>query len=121
MNDPKMVDAISRSNAISRSAALAMMDEYIDMARDDEMHHAMCVVAEGLVELPALDVAPVVHARWKFVRDKDCPWITNAVCGACKTKNLSRSELSSTHLQNRYSESHKYCFVCGARMDGEEE
>lgn len=58
-----MNDAICRSNAISRSAALSMMDEYIDMAQDDEMHHAMCVVAEGLAELPVLDVAPVVRCK----------------------------------------------------------
>lgn len=69
-----MTDAIIRSNAISRSAALSMMDEHIDLARDEELHHAMCVVAAGLAELPTLDVAPVVRCvdckhRYTFV----CP------------------------------------------------
>lgn len=68
-----MTDAIIRSNAISRSAALSMMDEYIDMARDDEMHHAMCVVAAGLAELPTLDVVPVV-------RCVDCKYRCTIVC-----------------------------------------
>lgn len=68
-----MNDAIIRSNAISRSAALSMMDEYIDMARDDEMHHAMCVVAAGLAELPTLDVVPVV-------RCVDCKYRCTIVC-----------------------------------------
>ena len=73
-----MTDAISRSNAISRSVALSMMDEYIDMARDYEIHHAMCVVAAGLAELPTLDVAPVVHARWIMSDDR------TPKCSHCK-------------------------------------
>lgn len=68
-----MTDAIIRSNAISRSAALSMMDEYIDLARDEELHHAMCVVAAGLAELPTLDVAPVV-------RCVDCKYRCTIVC-----------------------------------------
>ena len=52
------------NDAISKSAALKMMDKYIDMAgNDDQMHHAMCVVAEGIKELPALDVVPVVYCK----------------------------------------------------------
>lgn len=101
-----MMDAISRSNAISRSAALSMMNEYIDMAQDDEMHHAMCVVAEGLAELPALDVAPVVHARWQDHHCSNC----RARCVTAKT------------LQDFvFNVETPYCYNCGARMDGEAE
>lgn len=98
-----MNDAISRSNAISRSAALSMMNGYIDMAQDDEMHHAMCVVAEGLAELPALDVAPVVHARWRWKNGHyEC-----TACGGNRFHDLALGCDAS------------YCARCGARMDGE--
>ena len=102
-----MTDAISRSNAISRSAALSMMDEYIDMARDDEMHHAMCVVAAGLAELPTLDVAPVVHAWWIL---KHVGVGHYWECSACRTNPCIY-----------VTENTKFCPNCGARMDGEAE
>lgn len=51
------------SDLISRSAVLETMDKYIDMAKDDEMHHALCVMAEGINDLPTLDAVPVVRCR----------------------------------------------------------
>lgn len=101
-------DAISRSNAISRSAALSMMDEYIDLARDEELHHAMCVVAAGLAELPALDVAPVVHAHWIKTFGSD-GFVSTLRCSKC-----GNSE-NSTYIPGNF------CWFCGARMDGEED
>ena len=103
-----MNDAISRSNAISRSAALSMMDEYIDMARDDEMHHAMCVVAAGLAELPTLDVAPVVHAHWIKTFGSD-GFVSTLRCSKCGSAE------NSTYIPGNF------CWFCGAKMDGDSE
>lgn len=107
-----MTDAIIRSNAISRSAALSMMDEYIDLARDEELHHAMCVVAAGLAELPTLDVTPVVHARWIYYGDVNEDGNCEANCSACGAGDTHRPDLKNAV---------PYCWNCGARMDGEED
>lgn len=111
-----MNDAISRSNAISRSAALSMMNEYIDMAQDDEMHHAMCVVAEGLAELPALDVAPVKHGHWIHCKGKSNLWYCSE-CGDKMLYNPTRRTYNIVKLT--MAEKNKFCRNCGARMDGE--
>ena len=107
-----MNDAIIKSNAISRSAALSMMDEYIDLARDEELHHAMCVVAAGLAELPTLDVTPVVHARWIYDECADSDDNIHANCSNCDA-----GDTHSVRMMWRVP----YCWCCGARMDGEED
>lgn len=94
-------------DAISRSAVLAMMDRHIEMALDDEMHHAMCWVAECIKETPTLDVAPVVHARWIVKR-----MAGNTIalqCSACE------------NYDNPSKVRGNFCWNCGARMDGEAE
>lgn len=80
-----------------------MMDKYIDMTQDDEMHHAMCTVAQGLKDLPAVNAVLVVHARW--IHD-----INNLYgCSEC----MARETMSHKKLK-------KFCPNCGARMDAEE-
>lgn len=58
-------------------------------------------VHEFIKGLPALDVAPVVHARW--IGEKWCYQCTNCGSGAPKDGG----------------EKSPYCPNCGARMDGE--
>lgn len=97
------------SDAISRSAALEMMDKYIDMAgEDDQMHHAMCVVAEGIKDLPALDVALVVHEHWIKTFGSD-GFVSTLRCSKCGNAE------NSTYIPGNF------CWFCGARMDGEAE
>ena len=91
MNDPKTTDAISRSavlDAISKSTVIPCHE-----------------VVQAICELPALDVAPVVHARWIWVKDH---W----ECSACRGSRFHDIALGCDA---------SYCGRCGARMDGEAE
>ena len=55
-------------------------------------------------ELPAADVAPVVHGQWERMRRcSDAYGTTEATCQACKT-------------QQRLGDYSDYCPKCGARM-----
>lgn len=108
-----MTDAIIRSNAISRSAALSMMDEYIDMARDDEMHHAMCVVAAGLAELPTLDVVPVV-------RCVDCKYRCTIVCPMFHTEYSWDTDDGCDCYDVDRTDDDGFCHL-GERWEGEED
>lgn len=52
-------------------------------------------------QVPAADVVPVVHGRWK------CNYWDNYECSICGVQH------------NLYVGRTKYCHNCGARMDGE--
>ena len=116
------------TDAISRSAVLKEIDWAIDLAMDDEMHHAMCTLGERFKELPALDVAPVVHARWIEDGYRGIP----CVCSHCGEEAHYKSTFVEQYGYDwnenlvlcGYSESKEYirsksCPNCGARMDGE--
>ena len=61
--------------------------------------------AEYLYELPAADVAPVVHAEWVVCGDGDnVPWM----CSHCGKTTAHKYKVM-------YG---KYCPHCGAKMDG---
>ena len=51
-------------------------------------------------ELPAVDAAPVVHARWILMQNG------SGVCSACNRND---------HIDSLAA----YCRYCGAKMDGE--
>lgn len=59
-------------------------------------------IFEIISEIPAADVAPVVHGRWDVVEGR----IENAICSKC-----------GRHFQSYYEE-YSYCPHCGAKMDG---
>lgn len=59
---------------------------------------AICIASE-IAEIPAADVAPVVHGRWVFGGD-GC-----VICSECN------EEESNDNHRN-------YCPNCGAKMDG---
>lgn len=89
------------NDAISRSAVLDIInDQSYDTAYPSE-HDEL----ERLInEIPALDVVPVMHARWDHL-------VGDYYCTNCD-KKLRRSSRTKRP---------KYCERCGARMDGEEE
>lgn len=90
------------------------MTEYI--ARDAALREAKYACVRGLdpmafiEDIPAADVAPVVHGRWDDSGRYTFPGGATAVrctkCGCALTE-------SEYHLQNW-----NYCPVCGAKMDG---
>lgn len=58
-------------------------------------------VCEEMDFIPPDDVAPVVHARWRYVG-------SNWECSNCLFPVYSKSKF------------YRYCLQCGARMDGGE-
>lgn len=70
---------------------------------------AICI----LHDLPAADVAPVVHGRWKLLRKGD--WTSAFVCSVCgRRETIAESE--SYNSQLKMPREYPYCH-CGARMD----
>lgn len=91
-----------------------MSDEYISRAealtalQDSDLFNTTERQLRAIRELPAADVAPVVHGRWHLL--DDC---ANAglYCSACG-RRVHREEFAYKKLRS------KYCPHCGARMDG---
>lgn len=68
-----------------------------------------------LLSIPAADVAPVVHGRWKLLRKGD--WTSVFVCSVCgRRETIAESE--SYNSQLKMPRKYPYCH-CGARMDGD--
>lgn len=83
------------------------MDEYIE--REAVLMKLMqdgCSAKnlQSISDMPAADVAPVVHGRWTITKAR----LENAVCSNC-----------GRHFQSYY-EAYRYCPNCGAKMDGAE-
>ena len=75
-----------------------------------------------LKDIPAADVAPVVHGRWVFGKDLACCWgqiLTNKYhlyCSECLEQAFNRSEDNDPD----FDIDTPYCPNCGAEMDKEE-
>lgn len=90
------------------------MPEYIDREaltllayKSGDYGHPAVVDLEDIADIPAADVAPVVHGRWREADDGD-----GAVCSICG------EDFCNIYLEvDRF----KYCPNCGATMrkDGE--
>lgn len=96
------VDAISRDAVLEKIGKLPLDWEYGTAVSD----------CYKIVEnVPALDVAPVVHARW--IPSWEPLDLSDVYfrCSACHTNFNVGTEIDM--------EMAKYCPKCGARMDGE--
>jgi hypothetical protein len=103
-----MTDAISRS-AVLEAGNVRQVTEY------DEAGYYMTynAVPVGVIEaLPALDVAPVVHARWIYTGEMDEDGNCEANCSHCGAGDKHRADLKDAV---------PCCWKCGAQMDGEAE
>jgi hypothetical protein len=90
-----MDDLISRTAAIE--AAIDGTDDW-DGGYNPERE---CYIIEHMANIPAVDAAPVVHARWILVQNG------SGVCSACNRND---------HIDSLAV----YCRYCGAKMDGEQ-
>ena len=98
-----------------------MADEYI--RRDDFIQHlekckkgaavtnlvwaAIMAIERDVRDMPAADVAPVVHEKWLLDRWPRWP---HRECSRCKIMIPRTKEVPDQYWQ--------YCPNCGARMDG---
>ena len=91
------------------------MDEYIkredllelyrmdDPILNENGHVPLQVIRQNIIDIPAADVAPVRHGRWKC--NKPCP-----VCGGDRFEGLDADIWADWEPP--------YCPNCGAKMDG---
>ena len=61
-----------------------------------------------LEDLPAADVAPVVHGRWLDTGYFSVNKSPIYLCSSCRKE-----------VYDYYIKEHKFCLHCGARMDGD--
>ena len=103
------------NDLIYRSAAIAEIDEYLhgldscisepDLKLDG-YKNGLQVAIEELRELPAVDAAPVVHARWKSVK-----------AGASNNYPFWDSKCSECGYTTAMTQTGwLYCPHCGAKM-----
>lgn len=89
---------------IEREALLAWFGDY--KANDPNEYLSPQHIIDDIAEIPAADVAPVVHGEWVVCGDgEDVPWM----CSHC-------GKTTAHKYKTMYG---KYCPNCGARMDGE--
>ena len=94
------------------------MDEYIkredllelyridDPVLNENGHVPLPVIRQNIMDIPAADVAPVRHGRWKC--NQPCP-----VCGVDRFEGLDADIWADWEPP--------YCPNCGCRMDGGED
>lgn len=100
---------------IEREAAIdAIMKVYVRTA-GYKARERVFEAKEAVHRLPATDVAPVVHGRWKLLHKGDRTSVfVCSVCGRRETITESESYNSRIKMPRKYP----YCH-CGARMDGD--
>ena len=92
------------NDAISRSAVIDRIAEFLGPKGLDEWE-VMVAIRDIIENAPALDVAPVVHARWIPIKLYGGDHAIK--CSACN------------NCDNPSKVPGRYCWQCGARMDGE--
>ena len=100
---------MEQGDAISRSAVhIAINSQIFDTEYPSELDE----LERQIDELPALDVAPVVHSYWDEYEN-------TIICKACGEKWSIREDGDFVIIEAK--DDLKFCPSCGARMDGEPE
>ena len=112
----KYIDRDMAEQALIKEAALILRKmPYITIA--DSADRMIKIVQE----VPAADVAPVVHGRWVFGKDLACCWgqiLKNKYhlyCSECLEQAFNRSEDNDPD----FDIDTPYCPNCGSLMDKE--
>lgn len=93
------------ADLISRAALLHSLNEQAPKPTTDDLYTVnMCII-----NAPAVDAVPVVHARWIYESEGIGDYSHCSECG-CRVGGGRISDLSVMY---------KYCPNCGAKMDGE--
>ena len=98
------------------------MKDYIERAAVEEMLENAQIISDGeycgyctedvnLNSIPASDVAPVRHGIWIFDHMTG-EWSYYSRCSECGHQEF----FANDSVEKR----HKYCYYCGALMDGKE-
>ena len=95
---------------IEREALLKWFEPYLGVGETWVEIHP---VLDAVYALPAADVAPVVHGRWIYKNGR-------IVCDQCETVYaVCPNRDDAKELMNEMKGFEKFCFNCGAKMDGE--
>lgn len=97
-----MADYIDRGTAIAKLTALEVSKPNATMVAAKRM----------LADMPAADVAPVVHGRW--IEQEDTMLDTYYTCSACKEDFY----IETTGYTEKDLFLYTFCPNCGAKMDG---
>ena len=102
---------------INRSLVIEHLDECKGSPPELCYTFAVIQAIQAFVkDMPAADVAPVVHGEWKYDKNATDWGIGGYVCSECKNKNnnLPCSRVKSVRMFSGA----RYCPNCGAKMDG---
>lgn len=88
---------------ISRAKALSAVQKQRGANRSPAQNNMLDRICRNIKNMPAADVAPVVHGWWKKVRKSRSTW----ECSVCGTK-----------VGAFFVGCSQYCYCCGAQMGG---
>ncbi len=108
MNKKRLIDA----DAISLGIKLAL--KHLDVGESDWLNgyvDGLDATKDLIKQAPTVDAVEVVHGRWIVDRKRMC-----AECSECG-KGLNFSDEMQIGLLESME---RYCYYCGAKMDGDE-
>lgn len=103
-----MADYINKNEVLNLIMHNDKVCHYADERYENVVYATACRISDVVANMPATDVQPVIHSRWIPTGDGTY----NAYCENCGQERGSKSWNKKDF---------KYCFGCGARMDGDTE
>ena len=102
---------------IDREAAVKAVYQYLlEQTVSKYATSELCIEARGAIsramdvldDVPAADVAPVVHGEWVYETDEDAIWRTKAICSACKYVVANNTHLTHESGVENFEKLHKF-------------